>query len=562
MSKTSTSPQVCPGAAAPEDIRDYQTKHRAGGKALSSIMKPIREYVLIARILVIASCIVALAPYVALTRLGAILLGDHVDHEALTRTANVLWMAFCLQALLYVLALVITHIADIKLRNILQDRIIDRISKAPLAWFSSSSTGRVRKAIQDDTVQIHMLVAHAPVEQTAAVGVPLVLLVYAFVVDWRLGFLSIATFPIYALLQWVTMRDMATKTAEMDDKLADISSSSIELTEGIHVVKNVGQTGKAHRRFTRACEEFARFYWDWCGPLIKASALSLSVISVAALMAINLRFGLLMAKAGWVGVTDVPTCSLIALVLPRTIEVLGNMAWGYQQAGNAALRLQDVLSIEQISHPQVSVRIPDDMTVTFDDVSSSYLTPDGVIPALSHVNLTLRPGTVTALVGPSGSGKSTLATMLARFRDPDSGVVRIGGVDLKDVAQNDLYRLVSFVLQDPYMQRRSIRDVITLARPDATDDQVREAARATHILDDIDALPKGFDTVLGDDTDFSGGQKQRLSIARAVLADAPILVLDEATAATDPDCEAEIQQALAALARGRTVLAIDRKSVV
>lgn len=177
MSKTSTSPQVCPGAAAPEDIRDYQTKHRAGGKALSSIMKPIREYVLIARILVIASCIVALAPYVALTRLGAILLGDHVDHEALTRTANVLWMAFCLQALLYVLALVITHIADIKLRNILQDRIIDRISKAPLAWFSSSSTGRVRKAIQDDTVQIHMLVAHAPVEQTAAVGVPLVLLV-------------------------------------------------------------------------------------------------------------------------------------------------------------------------------------------------------------------------------------------------------------------------------------------------------------------------------------------------------------------------------------------------
>ncbi|MBD4443740.1 ABC transporter ATP-binding protein, partial [Xanthomonas citri pv. citri] len=140
-----------------------------------------------------------------------------------------------------------------------------------------------------------------------AVGVPLVLLVYAFVVDWRLGFLSIATFPIYALLQWVTMRDMATKTAEMDDKLADISSSSIELTEGIHVVKNVGQTGKAHRRFTRACEEFARFYWDWCGPLIKAPALSLSVISVAALMAINLRFGLLMAKAGWVGVTDVLT---------------------------------------------------------------------------------------------------------------------------------------------------------------------------------------------------------------------------------------------------------------
>ncbi|MES6494311.1 ABC transporter ATP-binding protein/permease, partial [Cutibacterium acnes] len=184
---------------------------------------------------------------------------------------------------------------------------------------------------------------------------------------------------------------------------------------------------------------------------IKASALSQSVISVPALMAINFGFGLLMARAGWVGVADVLTCSLIALVLPHTVEVLGSTAWMYQQAGGAALHLQEVLSIEQIDEPGTSSAIPEDTTVTFDDISVSYHTPDGEVPALNHVSLTLRPGTVTALVGPSGSGKSTLATMLARFRDPDFGTVRIGGVDLRELPSTDLYRLVSFVLQDPYL---------------------------------------------------------------------------------------------------------------
>ena len=442
------------------------------------------------------------------------------------------------------------------MRNALQDRIIARIGKAPLSWFSESSTGRVRKAIQDDTVQVHTLVAHAPVEQTAAMGLPIVLVVYAFVIDWRLGLLSIATFPLYAFLQWLMMRDMGVKTAEMDDKMGDVSARAIELTEGIHVVKNFGQTGKAHRRFTEACEDFADFYWRWCGPLIRLSSMSVAVISVATLMAINLGVGLLLVRGGWVSVPEVLTCCLIALVLPRTIEVLGNMAWSYQQAGNAALRIREVLATEQIAYPEVGAPIPTDLTVSFDAVSYAYHTDNGEIPALSDVSLTLKPGTVTALVGPSGSGKSTLATMLARFRDPDAGAVRIGGVDLREFAVGDLYRLVAFVLQDPYMQRRSIRDIITLARPDASDEDVRAAAKAARILSDIEALPAGFDTIVGEDTDFSGGQKQRLSIARAVLADAPILVLDEATAATDPDCEAEIQAALAALAADRTVLAI------
>ena len=189
-------------------------------------------------------------------------------------------------------------------------------------------------------------------------------------------------------------------------------------------------------------------------------------------------------------------------------------------------------------------------------MSFAYSTADGKVDALRDINLRLRPNTVTALVGPSGSGKSTLATMLARFRDPDSGTITIGGTPLTELTERKLYSTVSFVLQNPYLQDLPIRDIISLPRPDASDEAIREAARQANILDDIEALPHGFDTTLGGQTDFSGGQKQRLAIARALLADAPVLVLDEATTATDPDCEADIQRALAQLARGRTVLAI------
>lgn len=558
----SSTPSPSSQSASTAAAESYSNKRKASQAALKQLIKPVQSRLLVCRILAFASCIVAVAPYVALTHIGDHLLNDG-SHDDIKRNAIILVYAFLTQAFLYTLALAISHFADLRLRDTIQSKMVKTLARAPLSWFSDTSTGKVRKAINDDVKQVHTLIAHAPVEQTAAVAGPLVLLAYAFIVDWWLGLLSIATFPIYGALQALTMRNMGTKTAEMDDKLGDISSAAVELTEGIYVVKNFGRTGETHARFTQACKDFASFYWEWCGPLIRASALSLSFISVSTLMAINVGFGLLMASAGWVTVPEVLTCSLIALILPRTIEGLGSTAWAYQQAGNAALRLKGVLDTEQIPYPEERNPKEDkapasagDQDIVFSHVSFAYSTADGKVDALRDINLRLRPNTVTALVGPSGSGKSTLATMLARFRDPDSGTITIGGTPLTELSERELYSTVSFVLQNPYLQDLPIRDIISLPRPDASDDAIREAARQANILDDIEALPHGFDTTLGGQTDFSGGQKQRLAIARALLADAPVLVLDEATTATDPDCEADIQRALAQLARGRTVLAI------
>lgn len=581
-------------------------KHHSGQAALKKITRPVAGTMLAARVLAAISGVLAVAPYVALVHLGALLLTAFQTHTPVD--SGQVWFilgllidAYLARVGIYMLALAMTHFADVRLSRHIQTQLLDRIAHAPLSWFTATNSGKIRKAVQDDTKQLHMLVAHAPVEVTSAVVMPLSLLVYAFIIDWRLGLLSIATLPVFALLYWVMMRDMGPKTAEMDTKLGNVGATMVEFVTGLAVVKAFGRVGHAHSRYAKAAKEFADFYVGWCKPLLTGNAVALSVVSIAVLLFVNLCGGWLLVQAGYVSAVDVLATTLIALLVPYSLQVLSMGTWVYQIAGAAALRLQDTLdtpvlpevgapvheglagvagettmagtskSQKSVNHvndislagqskPRFTTpRIPGSFEVAFRDVSFSY----GEVLAVDNVSLELQPGTVTALVGPSGSGKSTLATLLARFADPDSGAVTIGGVDLREIPSRELYRLVSFVLQDPQLLRDTIAHNIALGfsgigadnKPVSLKD-IRAAARAAQIDDYIQSLPKGYDTVIGVDTNLSGGQAQRIAIARAILADTPILVMDEATAMSDPDCEAEIQAALSNLARGRTVLAV------
>ncbi|PZU30398.1 MAG: iron ABC transporter ATP-binding protein, partial [Actinomyces sp.] len=257
---------------------------------------------------------------------------------------------------------------------------------------------------------------------------------------------------------------------------------------------------------------------------------------------------------GVVSPVQVITCALIALVIPAAIEVLGTTAWAYQIAGAAALRIVDLLSVLPL--PAQGTEEPSGADIDIRGVSFSY----GATVALDDVSLTIPEGTVTALVGASGSGKSTLATLVARFADPDRGSVRIGGIDVRDIAPEVLYRHVSFVLQDPQLLNISVRDNIALGVPGASDEAIWTAAAAARIDDYLRGLPHGLDAVIGEDAHPSGGEAQRIAIARALLVDAPILVLDEATAFTDPESEADIQTALTRLVQGKTVLVIAHRA--
>ena len=240
-----------------------------------------------------------------------------------------MWLtgAFGLRYGIYFVALTVTHFADVRFGHIVRSRMVGVLSAAPLAWFTSTNSGAVRKAIQDDTHDVHTVIAHAPVESAAAVSAPLSLLIYSFVVDWRLGLLSIATLPIYGLLNAWMMRDMGEKTAQMDRHLTRVSSTMVEFVSGISVVKAFGTVGRSHERFTRAAEDFSRFYRDWCGPLLKGSALGQATVSPSLILLISTAGGSALAAAGIVSPVQVITCALIALVIPAAIEVLGTTAW-------------------------------------------------------------------------------------------------------------------------------------------------------------------------------------------------------------------------------------------
>lgn len=538
---------------------DSRAAYLAGKRAFKELTAPIRKSMIIAQVLGVLYGALAVAPYVILVQLGQVLLsavrvGVSPDRGEVMDLLIWLISAFGARYGIYFVALTVTHFADVRFGHIVRRRMVKVLSGAPLAWFTSTNSGTVRKAIQDDTHDVHTVIAHAPVESAAAVSAPISLVIYAFIVDWRLGLLSIATIPIYGLIYAWMLAGMGEKTAEMDRHLTRVSSTMVEFVSGISVVKAFGTVGRSHERFTRAAEDFSRFYRDWCGPLLKGSALGQASVSPSLILLISTAGGAAFAAAGIVSPVQVITCALIALVIPAAIEVLGTTAWSYQIAGAAALRIVDLLSVDPL--PAEGHSVPDGSDVEIDGVSFSY----GTTLALDDVSLTIPEGTVTALVGSSGSGKSTLATLVARFADPDRGSVRIGGVDVRDIAPDVLYRHVSFVLQDPQLLDISVRDNIALGVPDASDEAVWAAAGAARIDDYLRSLPRGLDSVIGEDAHPSGGQAQRIAIARALLVDAPILVLDEATAFTDPEAEADIQQALTRLVQGKTVLVIAHRA--
>ncbi|QNG18240.1 ABC transporter ATP-binding protein [Rhodococcus triatomae] len=550
--------------ASAEQEPDSLQQQNPGGKPLKALLRPVAPKLAIGRILAVISALLAVVPYIALVHIGDMLLravaaGEPVDGDEVQRWLRILVITFTLRLLVYFVALTITHVADIQLGHVIRQRMVERFARVPLVWFTSTNSGRVRKALQDDIGTVHNLIAHQPVDGTNAAVMPLALMVYAFVVDWRLGLLTVATIPLYVAATAFSMRGMGAKTAEMDQRLSTVSARMVEFVTGITVVKAFGRVGRAHRRYQDAAEEFQQFYYSWVGPLIRVSSLGSSLLAVPLILLINIGGGTWLVHRDLVTPANVLATSLIALLVPYGIEVLMNSMWAQQMAVASAQRIVDLLDTPVLDD-RAGDTLPVGHEVVFDRVSYSYGSGDDAELALDEVGFTLREGTVTALVGPSGSGKSTIATLLARFDDPRSGQIRLGGVPV--AAIGDLYSHVGFVLQDPQLPAISIRDNIALGRPDATDEQIREAARAAQILDEIDSLPRGFDTVYGSDTGLSGGQAQRIAIARAILVDAPVLVLDEATALTDPESQHQIQQALSRLVRGRTVLVIGHRPEV
>jgi ATP-binding cassette, subfamily B, bacterial IrtA/YbtP len=540
-------------AGEPQQAPEPRDRARREAAALATLTRPVRTATRVAMVVGGLGALAGLVPFVALAGLAEVLIAPGPADSG--DVIPVVWLAvggLVLRMLLLGLGLGITHFADVSLQADLRRRLVDRLGRVPLGWFSENSSGVVRKAAQNDVNDLHHLVAHHPVEMTAAVVLPAGGLGYLFWLDWRLGLLAIGTLPFYAAAYAWMMRGFQGRMDQMNSGFTRISAAVVEFVSGIAVVKAFGRARRAHEAYRRAADEFAEFYGDWVRPMLSVEAISSMVLSAPIVGLASLGGCIWFVTQGWVTPVEAMTEVLVAMVIPTTVLALGFGAASRRTAAAAALRLHDLLETPVLPVPEMP-RAPLGHTVEYDDVRFSY---DGVTDVLRGVSLRLEPGTVTALVGPSGSGKSTLATLLPRFHDVTGGAVRVGGVDVRDIAPEQLYRLVGFVLQDVALVRGSVADNIRLGRPDATDDEIAAAARAARIDERIAELPRGYDAVVGEDAMFSGGEAQRVAIARALLADTPVLVLDEATAFADPEAEAAIQDALSELARGRTLLVI------
>jgi ATP-binding cassette, subfamily B, bacterial IrtA/YbtP len=451
---------------------------------------------------------------------------------------------------------VTTHLADIRVSFRIRRELLVKLSRVPLSWFSDRNSGIVKKAVEDDVAALHRLVAHSIVDLSAAAVPPLVAFVYLFALDWRMALAALL--PVFAGLAAYqrAMASAGTKYPEFMHWLARLNGAAVEFVNGIGVVKAFGTPGTPSRRFQEVSRAFAHFFLDWAKSTSIASVTAEVCLSPPSILLVVATTGGILTANG-----DLPLENFIAFLVFGTVITSGWMTV-LMSVHPLVTALKVYRGIrELLATPELPTS---DEPVELDPATAGPVVrmcgvrvTFGDTVAVTGIDLRLDRGTITALVGPSGSGKSTLAKLLPRFNDPCEGSVELYGVNLRRIDPAELYQHVAFVFQDSHLlSGMSIRDNVRLGRPGADDEAVRDAAGKAQILAKIEELPRGLDSVVGQDAPLSGGERQRVCIARAILADRPILVLDEATASADPENEARIQEALSEVARGRTVLVI------
>ncbi|WP_245699185.1 ABC transporter ATP-binding protein [Rhodospira trueperi] len=451
-------------------------------------------------------------------------------------------------------AFTISHLAAFRLEQALRTDLADHLARVPLGYVTHMGTGALTKAMQDDVRNLHAFVADSTPIIGRNITAPVMTLLLLFLIDWRLALVALGVFAVGMTAMRLAMRDYAALRQRYDQAREAIQAAVIEFVQAMAVVRLFDGGGTSFRRYHTALETFRDVFRHWVLATGTAGRITLAVLSpVPTLLVVSTVGAILYAN----DLVSFPALVAVLMLSTGVADALMPLMWMNEflhKARAGALRVQEILAVPPLPVPARPTE-PADTSVTFDGVSFQY--PGRDVAVLEDLSFTVPPGTVTALVGPSGAGKSTVARLIPRFWDVSGGAVRIGGVDVRDCAAEALTRHVSFVFQDTFLFRDTIANNILLARPEATREEVEAAARVAQAHDFIAALPQGYETVAGDrGARLSGGQRQRITIARAVLRNAPILMLDEATAFADPENEALIVEALASLMKGRTVIVI------
>lgn len=494
-------------------------------------------------------------PYIAIVEITRSLLAGNPDSAHLWGWVIAAVVCMVIHSLSYTYALGNNHTAEARLRHELRQRLIGKLGVVNLGWFSARSSGRIRQAVSNDTADIHSLVAHLAGDFANSLISLLVSLGYLFWLDWRFAGLLIGCYLLLSVVVYATgmtgIRKVFDDYAEAERQLSD---RTVELVDGIKEVKNFGMTAEVFGRFDEAQKRFSKVSLVWMQKQSIGLSLIASLLRPGPVFAATMGLGLVFTLQGWLSPVTVVAFALVWVGLPEGLLTLMEMSQNLYAAKQAANSTLHILQAPELSEPNAEIAPEEEApAVEFRDVSFSY---DPGEPVIQELSLKCPPGTVTALVGPSGGGKSTLARLIARFWDVDSGTVLVNGRDVRDQPSRELLSSMSLVFQDVMLSTDTVRANIALGNADATEAEIEEAARAACIHDRIMQLPDGYGTIIGEGAHLSGGEAQRLTIARAFLAASPILILDEATAQADSHSERLIQQAISNLAQKRTVIVI------
>lgn len=467
------------------------------------------------------------------------------------------WMAVLFAVvgyLLYIAALMCSHMAAFRVATNMRKDVLNHLVKLPLGYVEEVGSGRLRKIINDSTAASETYLAHQLPDKAVAVATPIGFIALLFIFDWKLGILSLIPVVLaFLIMASMTGKKMAQKMKEYQNSLDAMSNEAVEYVRGIPVVKTFGQTVFSFKRFKATIDNYEKWVISYTKDL--RIPMMLYTAAINSVFVFLIAAALIFTKNG---VTNEFLLNLIfyIIITPVISLTLTKMMYQSENAmivADALQRVDTILDAEQLPET-VNGKKPSDSSVEFRNVSYSY---DGEKNAVENISLNIPSGSTVAFVGPSGSGKSTMANLISRFFDVSEGQVLVGGVDVRNIKKEILMDNVSFVFQNSHLIKGTILDNVRMARPQASKEEVMNALEKSQCMDIVKKLPNGVDTVVGTNGVYlSGGEQQRIAIARVMLKNAPVVILDEATAFADPDNEVMVQKAFSELAKNRTVIMI------
>ena len=507
------------------------------------------EYVL-SVVLAVIGVGFSVAPYFVVAGIvGGLMEGNRDMHYYLTKSLiiGILWL---LRILFHALSTATSHRATFAVLGEIRKRCMEKLTRMPLGAVLAESSGALKNILIERIDSIETTLAHIVPEFTANLLVPVVILVYIFTIDWRMGLASLATVPL-GMSCYIFMMAGSQKFYERTVKATKaLNDTAVEYIGGIQVIKVFGKTKSSYDRFVHDAYEAAHSYIDWMGASI--FPFTFAMVIMPSTMVSVLPIGGLLVKGGSLSPENFVTIIILSVGIITPLITLMSYSDDIRTMGTIFGQVRGILEAKEMERP-ADAAAPSENSLLLKDVHFSYAEKE----VLHGIDMDIPEGSFTALVGPSGSGKSTIARLIASLWDIDSGSICLGGKDIREISEEAYADKVAFVSQDNYLFNMTVRENIRLGRAGASDEEVEKAARDSGCHDFIMQLEKGYDTLVGSSGGhLSGGERQRISIARAMLKAAPIVILDEATAYTDPENEAVIQRSVSRLTRGKTLIVI------